>query len=103
MLKLFVRLQLLDVSEPHRLAGNSFNFLSETNDLGFVKWISMVREQQAKYDILPSDNVSAIKSKVRCFLESQTLSFSIIIYCTTKTLYLCSDKISFQIGNIFRV
>ena len=29
---------------------------------------------QARYDILPSDKVSPIKSKVRCFFESQTLS-----------------------------
>ena len=69
MLKFFARLQLLNVSEPHRLACKSSNFLCEAADLGFVNWVSRVRELQARYDILPSDNVSAIKSKVRCFFE----------------------------------
>ena len=74
MLKFFARLQLLNVSEPHRLACKSFRFLCEAADLGFVNWVSRVRELQARYDILPSDNVSAIILKVRCFFESQTLS-----------------------------
>ena len=74
MLNFFARLQLLNVSEPHRLACKSFHSLCEAADLGCINWISRVRELQARYDILPSDNVSAIKSKVRCFFENSTLS-----------------------------
>ena len=67
-----------------RLACKSFRFLCDAADLGFANWVSRVRELQARYDILPSDNVSAIvvsysdyaaiKSKVRRFFENHTLS-----------------------------
>ena len=62
MLRFFARLQLLNASEPHRLACKSFRSLCEAADLGCINWVSRVRELQARYDILPSDNVSAIKS-----------------------------------------
>ena len=74
MLKFFARLLLLNVSEPHRLVCKSFRFLCDAADLGFVNWVSRVRELQARYDILPSDNVSDVKSKVRHFFENHTMS-----------------------------
>ena len=46
MLKFFARLQLLNVTEPHRLAGKSFRFLCDAAELGFVNWVSRVREMQ---------------------------------------------------------
>ena len=62
MIKFFARLQLLNVSEPHKLACKSFSSLCEASHLSFVNCISRVRELQARYNILPGDNVSAIKS-----------------------------------------
>ena len=61
-------------SEPYRLACKSFRFLCEFADLGYVNWVSMARELQEKYNILSSDNISTIESKVRSYFENYIMS-----------------------------
>ena len=82
----------------HRLACKSFRFLCDAADLGFVNWVSRVRELHARYDILPSDNVSAIKSKVRRFFENYTLS-NINEHLVVQDKKLCTYA---QIKSVFK-
>ena len=91
MLKFYARLISLNDSEPHRFACKSFRFLCESADLGYVNWVSMVRELQGKYNILSSDNISTIKSKVRSYFKNYIMSNINEHLVQNKTLCTCAQ------------
>ena len=50
MLNFYARLISLNDSEPHRFVCKSIRFLCESVDLGYVNWVSMMRELQGEYN-----------------------------------------------------